>query len=67
MTVQELKEALNDLDQNAEVRFAPQGHWPMEYIIDDIDIGDNGVAYLKDGDNVFMTLQEEASYEQENY
>jgi hypothetical protein len=41
MTVRELIEALEDYDQDAEVRIAIQPRWPLEYSISDVVCSDS--------------------------
>ena len=51
MTVEELKEQLEMLDPDMEIRFASQPSWPFEYSINDImPVGD--VAYLEEGEQI---------------
>jgi hypothetical protein len=60
MTVQELIESLQDLNPDAEVRFAAQPSWPFEYSIDypvtayfydeeDEDSDEREVVYIAEG------------------
>ena len=60
MTVGELKEMLEGLDDDMEVRLAMQPSWPFEYSIDSVEVIDNdpdglddepieGIVYLVEG------------------
>lgn len=53
MTVQELKDTLEGMDADAEVRLAMQPQWAFEYSINDIvvveDKDGNNIAYLSEG------------------
>jgi hypothetical protein len=61
VTVGDLIARLRDYDENAEVRFASQPDWPMEYTIDtDATTEVEGVVYVVEGRQVGY-LDEEAS------
>ena len=47
MLVQDLIDMLEGVNPNAEIKFAGQPNWPMEYTIkSDIYEADNGAVYL---------------------
>lgn len=48
MKVKELRELLEEMDDNAEVRFAEQPKWPLEYSIRNAEEVD-GILYLAEG------------------
>ena len=48
MKVKELREFLEEMDDNAEVRFAEQPKWPLEYSIKNAEEVD-GILYLAEG------------------
>jgi predicted membrane GTPase involved in stress response len=63
MTVGELKEMLEGLDDDMEVRLAMQPAWPFEYSISSVEVIDNdpegsdkepieGIVYLVEGDQL---------------
>ena len=50
MLVQDLIDMLEGVNPNAEIKFAGQPNWPMEYAIQsDIYEADNGNVYLFEG------------------
>jgi hypothetical protein len=72
MTVQELIESLQDLNPEAEVRFAAQPSWPFEYTIDypvtvyfedeeGEDSDEKEMVYIAEGRQIGY-LPEEAKY-----
>lgn len=58
MTVGELKEVLDQMDDDIEVRLAMQPSWPFEYTINDYaviegeDEDDVGTLYLTEGHQI---------------
>lgn len=63
MTVGELKEMIDGLDEDVEVRLAMQPSWPFEYSISSVEVIDNdpegsdeepieGIVYLAEGDQL---------------
>lgn len=51
MTVGELKNLLDGLDDDIEVRFASQPSWPFEYSIEGVYVVEDPTAPVDDGDD----------------
>lgn len=49
MTVEELKEMLEEMDDDKEIRFAGQPNWPFEYSIRSTYAENNDAIYLAEG------------------
>lgn len=63
MTVEELIEELQGMDQDAEVRFASQPSWPFEYSINGVvqtTVKDQDTVYLEEGRQVGYLPKEAA-------
>ena len=57
MTVEELMELLQDMPPEAEVRFASQPSWPLDYQIKDVITVES-----EDGCTVFLAEGEQVGY-----